>query len=369
MTEAVSAANFWAALEGEPRLITRRSRLLNEIGTAAVEALVRGGLLRYHGLADEFPCDSPTEEGCPRRVVPGRNLAVCGVSPRRCPDVALTRDDVALWALDLERSVAAVKTALGLQGVIESVDAPCVHFVGTTPRTRQDVFLALVAEPNCWRAVVDRLRARTRGQPYGLLVATDARLPRSVLSELQGEGCACLFLHEALAITPDGRFVLTTDLSNWLSSIGGTGAPLADREAFVDVFTDGTWQRGLDRAAYDRWRAREAEFDIFIDELRLGSSKMVESARESEDQIPPAYFAVFRKALECRARFEPDGDQEKDTFSRARKIFDIRYDNKHDWALFPTTVTDGAATYGFRRDARRPVKYALIFQAKSSSGG
>lgn len=358
---------FWTALEADPSLVTRRARLLSIIGTGAIEALAKSGVVGYRGAADEYPCEAPTDEGCPRRVIPGRNLAVCGAIPPRCSDVALTSDDLALWDVDLERTLALVQAAVGLHGVVEPVDAPCVHYVGSTPHGQHEVFLALVADPKRWRAVTDRLRARTGGQPFGLLVATDGKLPRSILTELQRDGCPCLFLHESLAITSQGTFEATHDVTTWMATIGSTGAPVVGLEPFIDVFTNGKWQHGLERAAYDRWLGREGEFDIFVDEVRVGCSKKEPGMeRATQNRLPTAYFAVIRKALECRARFVPDDAQEKDTFSRARKTFDIRLGNKHDWALFPTVMTDGAATYGFRHDGGRSLKYALIFRSKSS---
>jgi hypothetical protein len=85
-------------------------------------------LLRPSGrLAEELACRKASEAGCTRRIVTltdGRRRAECGDVPRRCDSHPVTKDEIAVLEVDVQKLAKALVGAFDLQ------DAPDI-----SPRT------------------------------------------------------------------------------------------------------------------------------------------------------------------------------------------------------------------------------------------
>lgn len=96
-------------------------------------------LLRRTGRLAEFVnCPSPGGADCPRRVVrhpDGRIRAVCGERPAVCDSLDLTKDDIAILALDRAKLAAAITKALTLADGASPPPSSAVFSVG-----RHDVY-------------------------------------------------------------------------------------------------------------------------------------------------------------------------------------------------------------------------------------
>jgi len=78
---------------------------------------------------------------------------------------------------------------------------------------------------------------------------------------------------------------------------------------------------------------------------------------------------MIRKAVEAQGYFDPnvDGPSEehvagKQTFQRARKVFDVKYvgaDGKATWKLLKTEKVDNHSVYRFQPEPE--ITFALIF--------
>ncbi len=124
----------------------------------------------------------------------------------------------------------------------------------------------------------------------------------------------------------------------------------------------------LDQDGYDRLVAAAEDFDVFADGLKRTVAKHIGKKRERNDRVRISYFQTIRAALEKKANYDPgtegpqgDTDSGRQTFQRARKIFDIGVGKNR--ALFKTDMTDYHAVYRFDPDPS--VSFALVFPAKA----
>ena len=111
------------------------------------------------------------------------------------------------------------------------------------------------------------------------------------------------------------------------------------------------------------------QYEIFVDELKKMVVKGAVGARELETSVKPGYFKMVRAAVDLRGYFDPninnpDEDQVsgKQIFQRARKIFDIKYDDargKATWKLFKSVKVENRTDYHFSAD--HGASFAFIF--------
>ena len=106
---------LWEALEDSPRLVGIRQELRNSL---LGEYPVAAEFLSPNGKeAKRYPCQSPGDPGCPRRIVKDsadRFRAVCAAESGECDPLQLPREDVQVLAFDNDRFARALQPILGI---------------------------------------------------------------------------------------------------------------------------------------------------------------------------------------------------------------------------------------------------------------
>lgn len=191
------------ALEDNPRLVGIRKELVDSLGD---EFPLVAPFLRPNGKeAKRYPCPSPGDPGCPRRIVQdsvGRFRAVCGAESRECDELALAREDVQVLAFD------SGCFARGLQQILEIPrgdpqikrrgDFVDLGIVRLNSRTRLPVVLLMASS----RLAVSELIAeveRIYRQGAVLLTPTDELVDGEMESRLAASGITWLLLANILS--------------------------------------------------------------------------------------------------------------------------------------------------------------------------
>lgn len=221
---------FWQALESVPG----RACLLVEWRDlfGADYELVQRFLAPTNQRGQAYPCPHPAGDGCPRRIVEhdeDRLVAVCGDSPRRCESVALAREDLIVYEVDVAALASEVAAALAIRPQVQGTGISTWRvgeYVGA--RGRLPTYLTIRISAGEVDAVVRDLLL-TGERPF-LLLAPTSRLLRVRSRELLGNaGCAFAALKDLVQVGGAGELVGTA-LSKYLP--GGDGDASADQSVF-----------------------------------------------------------------------------------------------------------------------------------------
>ena len=364
---------LWRLLESRPRLTGVRTDW--ESAAGACFGLLAPFLVSTGHCATRYPCEQQGEH-CPRRVVHHDDAitAVCSDPDRLCETITLSKADIAVSEFDLLRLARHLATALGLSGTVAAVES-LPDTVAAGEGAGADgacfpVYLTRQLTTEELDQVVERLIARS-GTPFSLLLPRSRLLSPLASAALRKARCVPVAL-DTVTSAERGTLVVEPGARQQLALVGRVTVQETQLAAVVVaralVCTDGkeaAW-RDLDEASYRALLASNARFEVFGDEL----SRSTRVRKKRHEQVPASRFRTVLAALERRVRYDPavEGPHEeredgKQTFQRARPLFDIKV-SKNQWALFKTVPTDdGHAVYRFTPD--EGCKFAFVFAALS----
>ncbi len=104
-------------------------------------------------LATSICCPNPGGYGCPRKIVEHsfhNIVAVCGNSPKECEPVTLTRQDLVIHELKIEKLLSDLSNILQIKGKAPVQFMPLTWELGTYSgqgRVHSSVYLSLSADP------------------------------------------------------------------------------------------------------------------------------------------------------------------------------------------------------------------------------
>jgi hypothetical protein len=189
---------LWDALEDSPRLVGARQELLDSLGG---EYPVVAPFLGPNGKESKsYPCPSPGDPGCPRRIVKesaDRFRAVCAAESQECDSLQLAREDVQILAFDDGRFARALQQILGLPAGSPQIkyrgDIVDLGVVRLNSRTRLPVVLLMASSRPSARVLLAEVE-RTYRQGAVLLTPTDEMIDGETESRLADSGFIWLAL-------------------------------------------------------------------------------------------------------------------------------------------------------------------------------
>lgn len=128
-------------------------------------------------LAGSYPCPYPGPDGCPRSVVCHRNgeiVAVCRSNVAACERLTLTRADLVVYALDLDRLARVLREMLALEKRDEELGMLRARLLGDlalAPGLTLPVYLCMTWAASELAATLVQLAFRSSG-PFVVLVPT-----------------------------------------------------------------------------------------------------------------------------------------------------------------------------------------------------
>jgi hypothetical protein len=371
-------AVFWYELETSFPLGGARRRLRALVGDDLVGELERAGILAHRRVATSYPCDRWAGDGCPRVVrqsAEGRTLALCGNPTRQCATVELSANDVDFLAMSPEGLAAAVAKALQIRSRFEPLsgirDGFRIGYFVPEPEVKHAVYFLSRCGERDYSEGLDALRTHARGQTVAVLLPTDRFISENLRRQTTAVGIPLLALADSVGLSSDGSLRALVPPLQLFAGVGadeGTQSAATAHVAHALMRERGgapTW-RTLDEAGYHRLIGDPSAYDIVADELTKTVLKPKIGKRTAH--VPSWHFKAVRAALERRSYFDPgtgddDGIAAKQMFQRARRIFDIKIDDR--WAIFPTERTDHHAVYRF--DPKSSVTFAFVFAAHGAN--
>ncbi len=370
---------FWDRLETNFPLGGPRRHLREKVlGAELADGLERAGVIVARGIAETYPCPSPGGVGCPRIVFSlgnGSFLALCGTRPVDCAMVPLTTEDVTWVEVDPIRLGRSLAAALGVHPKVEAVSGLADTFrVGTfipEPGIRYPIFFMTRTSGRAYAEALDALRSRQTDSGAAVLVPTERFLPDDAVQRLADRGVPVLVLSDVVGLADSG-LATVIDPIRYFGGIGGR-SPVGPRSVSGEIVAQAlvrdagkppSWLE-LHKRQLDDLRAAAGRYDVFADEANRTVSK---KAGGIQPDIPLSYFGSIRAALTKRGHFDPNTEgpdmvSGKQTFQRARPVFDIK-SGRSSWRIFPSVRTDeGHTVYSFRPDG--DVSFAFVFLPES----
>ena len=239
---------FWNTLDALPDAATDQRDWVRRLGDDWASAAL---LLRRTGrFVEAVDCPSPGGENCPRRVVRlpnGRFRAVCGERPAVCDSLDLTRDEVAILALDVAKLAAVIVKALAVSGTPDHFGrGPVIHL------GRHDIFVGrgipvyLVLAGPLLSDSAEPFRAIAEAEPPKLgLVPTSGSLSAAQRRHLSEVGATLLALDDILVADARHFIVASRPVDELLAALrteieGAAGADLPTRA--WDLPPDARWE-------------------------------------------------------------------------------------------------------------------------------
>lgn len=199
---------FWRALESVPGRACLTVEWRDLLG--ADYELVQRFLAPTNQRGQAYPCPNPAGDGCPRRIVEHDEdnlVAVCGDSPRRCESVALAREDLIVFEVDVAALGSEVAAALEIRPQFQGTGFSTWRlgeYIGSGGRL--PAFLTIRTVGDEVDAVVRELLV-AGDRPF-LLLAPTSRLLRVRARELLGNaGCTFAALEDLIQVGDDGGLV------------------------------------------------------------------------------------------------------------------------------------------------------------------
>lgn len=366
---------LWQRLETNFPLGGARRHLQRDLGVDVVAVLERTGILKQRRLADTYPCRGPRGEGCPRQVIEidGEYHAVCGNSPADCTDIILAPADIAFLAVDPVSLCRGIASALQIYAIAEAVamivDAYRVGTFIPEPGIKHPVFFLVRTSARRYAEALDALRSRQDGDPFAVLVPTDRFLSDDVGRSMRRAGVTVLALAEIIGLS-NGHVIALADPLRLFAGLGQKPAvfgrsPEIVANAMVRDAGQPPRRLDLDQQRYECLLATADQYDVFADERDRSVRK---KSGKCHRNVQVSHFRSIRAAVTKTGYFDPnvegpDMDSGKQTFQRARPVFDMK-SGRSSWRIFPSIKTDeGHAVYSFSPDA--DVSFAFIFLPES----
>ena len=369
-------AVFWFELETSFPLGGARRVLRELLGHDLERELEHAGILAHLRVATTYPCERWAGDGCPRVVrhsSDGRVVAFCGNATRQCETIEMRVNDIDFLAVSVEGLAAAVAKPLRIRPRFERLTAirECFRF-GTfvpEPGVQHTIYFLARCGERDYAEGLDALRTHARGQTLAVLLPTDRFISENVRRQAVAAGIPLLSLADSVGLSHDGSLRALVPPVQLFAGVGaddGSRSGAAAHIAHALLRERGrapTW-RALNQAAYERLIGDAAAYDIVADELTKTVIKP--KAHKRSEGVPSWHFKMIRAALEQRTHYDPgtgddDGLAAKQMFQRARRIFDIKANDR--WAVFPTEMRDNHAVYRFNPNTS--VAFAFVFVTNS----
>ena len=169
-------------------------------------------------------CPSPGGHGCPMNVVrltDGRLRAVCGCTPSVCDAIGLSREDLAILALDLPTLVGDLASALGAAPTVLGPAKRRVFELGRYAPAAGLSAPAILAIPGPRDPVSEEeLRLAGLGPDRAIiLVPRHGSFPPELRTRLIQAGHLLLALSEVTGLSPDGHLELLQSVELLLAPI------------------------------------------------------------------------------------------------------------------------------------------------------
>ncbi len=223
---------LWPVLETLPGLAAVAEEWKSRLG----EDYEAGrGLLRVtNRRAEAYPCPSPGGIGCPRQILDhgnGRFVAVCGDQPKRCDRLVLTRQDIAIHALDARRLCALVAGTFGIDPAFEEIEGVRQTWRAGDyhPRAgrRFPLFLTIQSDAASSRDVATQLCTATEA-PFILTVPTMRFSDLPVVDLLGRQQSRLTVLSDLFENNGAGELVATDAAREFLAEFHAAVMPAAD---------------------------------------------------------------------------------------------------------------------------------------------
>jgi len=209
------SSQLWRALEAAPAVLRLRAdweELLGE-DLEALEPYLR---LRSD-VASVYPCPGMGGEGCPRGVVehgPEDIVAVCRRDPRGCDDVQLSRSDIVVHQLDLQKLSAHISVLFGFSSegsVRDRVGQPFrafyLGFFRPTAISSIPAYFLVCHEPQGYSNGLERLAVRHSG-PWIIVLPTMDLVDSASAQVLRERQVISVVLDDCLGIDGSGGLTL-----------------------------------------------------------------------------------------------------------------------------------------------------------------
>lgn len=193
---------LWQALEDSPRLVGVRQELLHSLGD---EYPIAAHFLSPNGKeARRYPCPSPGDPGCPRRIVKdsgGWFRAVCAAESQECDSLRLPREEIQVLAFDSGRFARALQEILGLPaGSPQIKHRGDIVYLGTVRATsgqRVPVILVMASSGSIAKALIADIERSYRHGAV-ILTPTEHLIDRETENRLVDSGFTWLVLANIL---------------------------------------------------------------------------------------------------------------------------------------------------------------------------
>jgi len=224
------------------------------VGEQLTQALLDSGLLLKANPTTWYPCGGPRDNGCPRFVIQenGRFVAVCGRTPKACPELVLTEDELCPLEFSHKAFVHALRRGFAITG---KIDADDVDFPNTTrigDRAGRAVYLALSPAYPGFESWLG-----SRGEAL-VLVPSARRIATKTFERFNARNETQLVALSNTLRLVSGRLVGTLG-----EELLWAKEPTADPAVCVVVDQDG--RRTLSSREYQQLVAHADEYDLFID--------------------------------------------------------------------------------------------------------
>ena len=198
-----------------------------------------------------------------------------------------------------------------------------------------------------------------------MLVPTDRFLSDDVGRSMRRARVTVLALAEIIGLS-NGHLTALADPLRLFAELRQNPAPFGRSPEIVahalvrDTARPPRWV-DLDQQRYEDLLATADQYDVFADERDRSVRK---KSREPRRDVQVSHFRSIRAAVTKTGYFDPnvegpDMDSSKQTFQRARAIFDMK-SGKSSWRIFPSIkIDEGHTVYLFSPDAY--VSFAIIF--------
>jgi hypothetical protein len=305
--------------------------------------------------------------------IDGEYHAVCGNSPVACADIILSPTDAGFLAVDPLSLCRCIASALQIYAKAEAIGTIAdAYRVGTfipEPGIKHPVFFVVRTSAQRYAEALDALRSRQEGAPFAVLVPTDRFIADDVVRSMRRARVTILALAEVIGLS-NGRLAAVADPLQLFAGLeerpaaSGRSPEIVARALVRDEGRPPRWV-DLDQQSYEDLLAATDRYDVFADERGRIVRKRSGECREN---VQITHFRSIHAAVTKTGYFDPNTDgpdlaSGKQTFQRARAIFDMKL-GRSSYHLFPRIQTDeGHAVYRFSPDA--DVTFAFIFQPES----
>jgi len=350
--------------------------------------MVRSFFKPTDSLANSYPCPSPGNSNCPRRIVQhehDRFVAFCGQSPPECDALQLTRKDVIIHRFDV---AAFVKHLAGqFQFSIKpSKDKSFWHLwrVGSyVPVANQafPVFLSLAPDEEQFRQALDSILASQRS-PFILLAPTTEYLDDRHEELLINHQSCLLPLLETIVWNGEAIVISNppADLLAAFRKLALHGGAVEPGDVAILFSHEG--RRGITNQEMDEiLGSQKSSFNLIVDGIRqaIWHPKLI---RKQPGHFRAKYhLQVLRELVDRGAALLPEqfntlshiargdsADPDKAITEQVQRMRSaIEPESKKPNYLFIKTVKVDDVSNAYHFSPEPGLKYALIFPLESDS--